>query len=150
MKYLKILVLTLSAALLFSCGKKNPDAPSHEEEIVVEIKTIELRKSSLEIDIKMEEGKVIEVVTPSYMEVPLKRLGARIEDESIVSVSFEESAHGFRVLPKAVGKTEVVIYADEGPAYAIVRSRSRRADWLTTWRLRRLLRKRRKSFFPTL
>ncbi|MBR1869572.1 MAG: hypothetical protein IJ799_05850 [Bacteroidales bacterium] len=119
MKFLRILVVTLSAALLFSCSKKDPDAPAREEEKVVEIKTIELRKSSLEIDIKMEEGKIIEVVTPSYMEVPLKRLGARIEDESIVSVSFEESAHGFRVLPKAVGKTDVVIYADKGPAYAV-------------------------------
>lgn len=118
MKYLKILVLTLSAALLFSCSKKNPDKTPAEKETPVEIKTIELRKSSLEIDSKMVEGKIIEVVTPSYMEVPLKRLGARAEDASIVSVTFEESAHGFRVKPKAVGKTEVVIYADKGPAYA--------------------------------
>lgn len=124
MKFSRFMLITAAILTIAACTKDKKD---NEEEASanttpqVELKpinTIELRLTNIEMDITWSEGKIIEIIKPSYQEVPLGRISAKVEDESIISISKDFDGHGFRVKPKKVGTTTVKFTPDKGPAEA--------------------------------
>ena len=113
----------LAAAMLFSCTKENkqdetddittPGEPP-KEDVIVDVTSIELRKTEVEMDITLTEGKIIEVVstTPHVEE---RHLNASIvSGEDVISIERDE--RGWRVRPLKVGTADVRIVPDHGPA----------------------------------
>ena len=109
-----------AAAVIFSCGKEkqpednNEDPEDVQEEETIEVTSITLRKTNIEMDITLTEGKIIEVIstTPSVNE---DYLNAEIITGDDV-ISLERDERGWRAKPKKLGTAKVKITPQRGGA----------------------------------